>query len=265
MKKTFALITGSSQGIGRAYARELAQRGHHLLLVALPEAILDHTVTELKLGFNNIEINHLGIDLTKSDAPQKVYDWCIENGYIVDILVNNAGLAGTAVFDKSPLEYSDARILLNVRALTLLCQLFIPDLKKLAKAYILNTGSISGYYSVPYKSVYTATKAFVINFSFGIKEELYGTSVSISVVCPNGVYTNDATYERIKAHGLKGRLTAASAEQVAKVGIDGLFKGKTIIVPLFINRLLLILRKIMPFRLEQYILRKEFEKEGKLL
>jgi uncharacterized protein len=262
-QKTYTLITGSSQGIGKAYAIEMAKRGHHLLLVALPETKLEETVNEIKSQYP-IEIDCLGIDLSLSDAPQQVYDWSKAKGYVVDILMNNAGMAGTAIFDQSPLAYTDTRILVNIRALALLCRLFIPDLKKLPKAYILNTGSLSAYYSIPYKSVYSASKAFVLNFTKAIREEMHGTSVSISVVCPNGVYSNEGTYGRINAHGAKGRMTATTTEELAKIAIDGMFKGKRVIIPLFINKFLLFLQKMIPTGLEQFILRKEFMKEVKV-
>jgi short-subunit dehydrogenase len=239
---------------------ELAKRGHHLILVALPDAKLEETANEIKSKFP-VNVDNLAIDLAEKDAPQKVYNWCMEKGYAVDILINNAGVAGTAIFEESPLEYSDMRILVNVRALVLLCRLFIPDLKKLPKAYILNTGSLSAYYSIPYKSVYAASKAFVLNFTKAIRDEMFGSSVSVSVVCPNGVYTNEGTFGRINAHGSKGRMTATSAEALAKIAIDGMFKGKAVIIPLFINKFLLFLQKIIPSRLEQRILRNEFKKE----
>ena len=258
--RTYALITGSSQGIGKAYAMELAKQGHNLLLIALPEPKLEETVNEIKSKFK-VEIDFLGIDLSLLESPQKVFDWCKQKGYIVHILINNAGIAGTAVFENSALEYSDVRILVNIRALVLLCRLFIPGLNKLPKAFILNTGSLSAYYSIPYKSVYSASKAFVLNFTKAIRDEMYGSSVSISVVCPNGVYTNEGTFGRINAHGLKGRMTTTSAEELAKIAIDGMFKGKAVIIPLFINKFLLFLQKIIPYRLEQRILRKEFMKE----
>ncbi len=260
MTENYTLITGSSQGIGKAYAKEFAKRGRNVLLVALPEPQLDETAQEIAQEFN-VKVDTLPIDLSTADAPQKVYDWCKTQNYTVDILVNNAGLAGISVFAESPIEYSDLRIQLNIRALVILCRLFIPDLKKLPKGYILNTGSLSAYYSIPYKSVYAASKAFVVSFSKAIKEELHDTSVSLSVVNPNGVYTNKGAYERIKSHGLIGRIVAISADDLAKITISKMFKGKTVIVPKFANKMLLILQKLIPYKLKQHILRKEFLKE----
>lgn len=261
--ETYTLITGSSQGIGKGYAMEFAKRGHNVLLVALPEPKLEETALEIKEKYP-VKVASLPIDLAKEDAPQNVYDWCKKNDYVVDILVNNAGVAGTAIFEESPLEYSDMRIQVNIRALVLLCRLFIPDLKKLPKAYILNTGSLSAYYSIPYKSVYSASKAFVLTFSKAIRDELHGSSVSVSVVNPNGVYTNDGTFGRINAHGAKGRLTATTSDELAIIAIDGMFSGKTVIIPKFVNKFLLFLQKLIPARLEQRILRKEFMKEVKV-
>ncbi len=263
MQETYTLITGSSQGIGKGYAMEFAKRGHNLLLVALPEPQLDETANEIKEKFD-VNVDTLGIDLSQLKAPEEVYNWCKEKGYVVDILVNNAGIAGTSVFDESPLGYSDLRIMVNVRALVLLCRLFIPDLKKLPNAYILNTGSLSAYYSIPYKSVYSASKAFVLNFSKAIREELRGTSVSLTIVNPNGVYTNEGTFGRIDSHGAKGKWAAISTDELAKITVTAMFKGKAIVTPKFFNRFLLFLQKIIPYKLEQRILRKEFMKEVKV-
>jgi uncharacterized protein len=262
-QKTYTLITGSSQGIGKAYAMEMAGRGHNLLLVALPEPKLEETANQIKSKFQ-VEVDFMGIDLAEIDAPSQVYQWCKEKNYVVDILMNNAGMAGTAIFDQSEPAYSDIRIMVNIRALALLCRYFIPDLKQLSQAYILNTGSLSAYYSIPYKSVYSASKAFVLNFSKAIRGELYGTNVSVSVVNPNGVFTNEGTYGRINAHGAKGRLTATTANELAKIAIDGMFRRKAVIVPLFVNKFLLFLQKLIPSKLEQRILRKEFMKEVKV-
>ncbi len=260
MQETYTLITGSSQGIGKGYAMEFAKRGHNILLVALPEPKLEETAEEIKEKFD-VKVDTLGIDLSQLKAPEEVYNWCKNKGYVVDILVNNAGIAGTTVFDETPPEYSDLRIMVNVRALVLLCRLFIPDLKKLPKAYILNTGSLSAYYSIPYKSVYSASKAFVLNFSKAIRAELQDSSVSVSVVNPNGVFTNDGTFGRINAHGAKGRLTAVSTDELAEIAIPAMFKGKGVIIPKFVNKFLLVLQKLIPAKVEQRILRNEFMKE----
>ncbi len=262
IKETYALITGGSQGIGRSLGVELAKRGHNLLLVALPEPQLDATADEIAQTYG-VKVRTLGIDLSQEEAPEQTYRWCKDHNYTVDVLINNAGIAGTGVFAETSPVYSDKRIMVNIRALVLLSRFFIPDLKLLPKAYILNTGSLSAYYSIPYKSVYAASKAFVLSFSKALRGELKGTSVSVSVVNPNGVYANENVHNRIKAHGLKGKLTAISSEELASIAIDGMYKGKSVIIPKNINKFLLFLQKLIPDALVQEILLKEFNKEIK--
>jgi len=262
MEECFTLITGGSTGIGKSFAFECAQRNRNLILVALPGPELDHTVSEIKSGFN-VEVRHLAIDLTGLDAPCKVYEWCVNQNVKVDFLINNAGIAGSASFEQSDPEYSDVRIMLNVRALALLTRYFIPLLKQCPDSKILNIGSLSGYYPVPYKSIYSASKAFVLSFSKSLAKELESSGIQVSVVCPNGVDSNPLAATRIKSHGLLGKLTTIDSDKLAKLTLDKTEKGKMVYVPLFINRLLLLLSKIIPVRLMNNLLEKEFRNELK--
>lgn len=256
----YALITGGSQGIGKAMALECAKRGLNLILIALPGRELEETALEIKSKYN-VKVHFKAIDLTEKTGPEEVYNWCRDNHYTVNILVNNAGIAGTALFETSTIEYSDLRIQLNIRALVLLTRYFLPDMKKLDKAFILNVSSMAAFYAIPYKTIYAASKAFVLIFSKALREELRNTSIKVSVVCPNGVRTNPGTYGRINAHGLKGKITQITPELLAKKAIQYLFNGKVVIIPGRINRFLLLLKYIVPGSIQQKILAREFKKE----
>jgi len=260
MNKKYTLVTGGSMGIGKAMAHECASRNQNILLVALPGKELEETAREISEKFK-VDVQFLAIDLTGLDAPKKVYEWCINNNFDVDFLINNAGIAGTSVFQESDPEYSDIRIMVNIRALVLLTRYFLPLLQKHEKSYILNIGSLSAYYAIPYKAVYSASKSFVVQFTRAIHEELRNTGISISVVCPNGVQTNEGSFARIKSHGLMGKLTQIPADQLARLSISKVYKGKIVIIPKTVNRILLLLNKLIPSSMEQKILRREFEKE----
>ncbi len=260
MKNNYALITGASRGIGKAFATECASRKMNVLLVSLPNENLEGVSQMLSNDFN-VKSDFLEIDLTENESPENVYKWCKKRNYTVDILINNAGVAGTTIFEKSTLEYSNTRIQLNIRALVLLTRLFIPNLKKLPIAYILNIGSLSAYYAIPYKCVYAASKAFVVSFSIAINDELKDSSVFISVVCPNGVETNKGTFKRIKSHGIVGNITKISAGELAKYSIDKMFRKEVIIIPKRVNRFLIFLKNLLPQKLLQYLLLNEFKKE----
>ena len=258
--ENYSLITGASKGIGKAMALECAKRGLNVLLVSLPNENLSNTSNEISNKYA-VQTDFLEINLTDSNGPQKVYNWCNKNNYNLTILINNAGLAGATVFEKSSLEYNDSRILLNIRALVLLTRLFIPNLKKSTNSYILNIGSLSAYYSIPFKSVYAASKAFVLSFSKSLKDELQKTTISVSVVCPNGVETNKESLQRLKSHGKMGRLTKISPQELAKYSISKMFQKKSVIIPKRINRFLLFVKKILPENLLQKLIHREFKKE----
>ena len=256
----YTLVTGSSMGIGKALANECASKGMNLLLVSLPGQNLQDTANEFATKYN-VKTHFLEIDLTQKESPQKIFNWCKKNNFAVNILINNAGAGGTTQFDASPIEYSDMRIQLNIRALVLLCRLFIPEMKKLDKAYILNVGSMSAFYPIAFKSVYSASKAFVVRFTLAINEELRGSSVKMSVVNPNGVQSNEGTESRIKAHGLKGKLTMVPIDKLAQVSIKRMLKGKVVILPGKIDRFLVVLGGLTPTKFKVKMLAKEFRKE----
>ena len=262
----YTLVTGGSMGIGKALARECARRGMNLLLVALPGPELEQTAKEIREDFS-VKVDTLDIDLTEPPSPEKVLEWCEKNNYIIDILMNNAGIAGSAVFEESSIEYSDERILLNIRVLVILSRLIIPMLKQNKKAYILNTGSFSAYQPLAYKSVYAASKSFVHLFSLALNEELRDTSVSVTVINPNGVRTNAGTFGRIKTHGkLVQKTLIMDADKIAEIAVAGMLKGKKIIVPGFWNRRILQITSTLPtnfkIRKAAKIMRKELLKEG---
>lgn len=262
-EKTFALITGASSGIGKAIAFYCGSKNMNLLLLSLPGEDLASVANEIRMKYN-VFTDFLELDLAQTDGPEKVYTWTESKGYAVNILINNAGVAGTTIFENSDPDYSDRRIMVNIRALVLLCRYFIPELKKHQKAYILNVGSLSAFFSIPYKALYSASKAFVVNFSRALRYELKGSNISVSVVCPNGVRTNAGTHARIEAHGAKGRFTAIAVDKLAEEAVENLLKGKFLYIPLRINWILFYLQKIIPTAIQQKILTREFLKEVKV-
>ena len=244
----YTLITGGSLGIGRALAEECARRGMNLLLVALPGPELEQAASEIRDVYS-IAVDTFGTDLTEPSAPEAVYRWCQDCNYAVNILMNNAGIAGSAIFEESSIAYSDERILLNTRALVILSRLFLPMLKQHERAYILNTGSFSAYQPLAYKAVYAASKSFVHLFSLALNEELRDSSISVTVVNPNGVRTNAAAHDRVKTHGkLVQKTLILDAERVASISVHGMLKGKRVIIPGFWNRSMLQITRLLPLR-----------------
>ncbi|MBW8334781.1 MAG: SDR family NAD(P)-dependent oxidoreductase [Prolixibacteraceae bacterium] len=259
-RTVYTLITGASSGIGKSIAWYCGSLGMNLVLVSLPDESLEKVANEIAEK-HQVKTAFFETDLTKHDSPEEVFGWTQRNNLDVNILVNNAGVAGASVFETSDVKYIDDRILLNIRALVMLSRFYLPVLRTHEKSYILNVGSLAAFWPIPYKSLYSSSKVFVLYFSKSIRSELRGTGVSISVLCPNGVRTNGTTNVRINSHGKIGRLTELSVGAVAKAGIDGMLKRKFVIIPGRINWLVLALGKILPPAILQKLLAKEFMKE----
>jgi len=160
-KKTYTLITGAGSGIGRALAVDAARRGWNLILTALPEEDLDQLSEKLKKEYK-IDVKFFEIDLTKQEAPLKVFLWCQNQCLNVNRLVNNAGIISSGrPFEEDSYTFYEKMMGVNVVAVTLLTRVFLPELKKHSHAGILNVGSTGSFVPFPYKTVYGATKSFI--------------------------------------------------------------------------------------------------------
>ncbi len=231
---SFALITGASQGLGRSIAIELAARQVNLLLAALPNDGLEHTVFICQqMG---VEVYTFETDLTEKGNVNRLAAWANEN-FDVHILVNNAGFGGSRKMTEAPLDYLDSMIRLNANAVALLTHQFLPNLLRQQEAFILNVSSIAAFSPVGFKTVYPATKKFVQHFSEGLREELLGTGVSVSVVYPGPMITNEDIRIRTERQGWLAKQATLPPERVAEMAVSGLFQKKMSITPGWPNRL----------------------------
>ncbi|MDW8296172.1 MAG: SDR family NAD(P)-dependent oxidoreductase [Raineya sp.] len=242
---TYALITGGSQGLGKAIAEILASKGINLILVALPEKSLQETAKDIKEKFG-VDVQTIGIDLTEFHATQKVFDFVRTNNLKVRYLINNAGIGYTESFEKLPFSFIDKLLKINVLSVTQLTHLFIPLLTENAPAYILNIASMAGLFTMPYKTAYSASKHYVVEFSLALREELKSKNINVTVVCPGGMTTNAEVLERINQMGKLGNILTASPELVAQVAIRSMFASKSLVVPKWQVRLYSYLRWIFP-------------------
>jgi uncharacterized protein len=227
--KFYTLITGASAGIGEQLAILCAQKGFNLFLVSLPETGLEKLATEISQKYP-VDIQILNIDLTAYDAPAKVFEFTREKNITVNILINNAGVGFDGKFDMLTPALIDHMILLNVRATTQLTFYFLPEMKKLDKAYILNISSFGSFVPLPYKCVYAATKTYILYFTRGLNSELKGTMVQATSVHPSGV-SSERALEDIRQLSFLKKITALSPSQVAQISLNSMFAGKTFVIP----------------------------------
>jgi hypothetical protein len=223
------LITGASMGLGSAMAWECARRGRDLLLASLPGEGLAETAGKIQSACG-VRVRIHEIDLTGDGAPARLAAWALENGP-VDALVNNAGLGGSRAIGDADPAYLERMIRLNVMAVILLTHALLPELLTRPSARVLNVASLAACGPLPYKTVYPASKAFVLHWSRALGAELRGTSVRVGVLLPGPMRTNADVRGRMDKQGWIGRRTALSAEAAARIAVRGLLKGRAVIVP----------------------------------
>ncbi|HNV30433.1 MAG TPA: SDR family oxidoreductase [Cyclobacteriaceae bacterium] len=232
--KDFALITGASGGIGYYFAHELARKKHNVLLVARSGDKLMELKNLLTERYQ-IQCEYVAMDLSVAGAADQLFDWCTTRNYEINILINNAGYGLFGYFEKQEVTEVKNMMQLNMNTLMELCHIFLPMLKTKPKAYIMNVASTASYQAVPTLSVYAATKAFVVLFTRGLRYELKNTSVSVSCLSPGATSTNFIDRARLQAIKERADKFSMSAGSVARIGIDGMFKGKPEIIPGFVN------------------------------
>lgn len=219
------LITGASGGLGKAFAREFAEHGFNLVLVARSENKLKEICSDFSNRYR-IRAEYICENLSDTSAPQRIYDEIKRRNIHIDQLVNNAGSGNMALVGDAKPQIMIDTIELNVTALTLLCNLFIPDMKAAGKGKILNVSSLGAYQPDPYFAVYGATKAYELLFTESLFGELIGTGVTASVICPGPIKTNWASNA-----GKADSKIAKTPEVIAKIGFREMQKGKLIIIP----------------------------------
>jgi len=256
----YTLITGASEGIGRAMAENCASRGRNLVLVALPGRELEETATYLASEYG-VQVHSYPADLTADNACRELVEWLHGSRIRINTLINNAGIGSSGSFvDLSPDLYL-TQIQLNVRAVMLLTRLLVDDLIQNSPSDILNVGSLAGFFSIPYKSLYTATKSFVITFTRSLREELADHGVRVAVLCPGPVETNYACRQRNLKHGWTARLALKKPAEVADAAVEGMLRNRPVIIPGGVNRAFFMLNLVLPNWVNVWLVKKEFRKE----
>jgi len=230
------VITGATEGIGRAFAEEFAHDGHSLLLVARDAAKLARTAAELTEKYP-IEVRITAQDLTTVEGCEGVEQALRRFGLYADILVNNAGVMVSGFFQDEDLKTVRRLIDLDVRALVDLTLRFLPGMIERGRGGVINMSSMMGYMPVPYQASYAASKAFVLSFSKALSYETMGTGVRVSVVVPGVVTT--ALHRKAGAQNSRylSWFPPWTPEEVARLAYRRFNRGWSLTMPGIINKL----------------------------
>lgn len=256
----YTLITGASTGLGKAFAIECARRKMNLILISLPDENLAKLSEILKQTYN-IEVYYKETDLTDRKAVVDFANWATDN-FSINTLINNAGIGGTQHFIDADPDYLDNMIQLNIRAMTLLTRLILPELRTQDKAYILNVSSLAAFSPVPYKTIYPATKAFIYHFTRGLEAELKDSSISVSVLTPGPIMTNSDVSKRINGQSFYIKLSIMTSEKIARIAVKKLLRGKSVIIPGFMSQLNAFFIRLVPENFRIFVGTRIFKREN---
>jgi hypothetical protein len=226
-----ALITGATAGIGYELAKLFAADHFNLVLVARDEKRLHKVAAELQAAYG-VETIVLPKDLANNAAPQEIFHALRDTP--ISVLVNNAGFGSQGPFAAETLPLSLNMMHVNMDALVQLTHLFLQPMLARRQGRILNVASTAAFQPGPFTNVYYATKAFVFSFSVALAEELAGTGVTVTTLCPG--FTRTEFHERA-AIKRSPSLKMMPAQEVARAGFQGLIKGKGIVIPGAMNKL----------------------------
>jgi uncharacterized protein len=250
--KEWVLITGASLGIGYELAKVFATEKFNLVLVARNEARLKKVADELRAQYG-IETKILARDLSLANAPQEIFDALRDTP--ISVLVNNAGFGWRGAFAECDLQAQALEMMhVNMDSLVALTRLFVPQMLARKQGRILNVASTAAFQPGPFANIYFATKAFVLSFSVALAEELEGTGVTATALCPGSTRTE--FFDRAGMKNLRRDGLMMDADVVARAGFRGLMRGKRVVIPGALNKLTATLANVVPTRLATKVVRR---------
>lgn len=240
------LITGASSGIGKDLAAKFAQGGNNLVLVARSEDTLNALAKQLE-STTPAKVAVQVADLSRPGAAKKLSEALVKQGVEIDILVNCAGVLEHGRFVSIPATDHQNLIDLNISGLTGMLSYFLPGMVERGKGRVMNVASIAAFQSIPSLATYAATKAYVLSLSESLSEELLGTGVTVTALCPGVTETNMMTKAQEKSGAIKlPVIVVGDSETVAEQGYRACLKGDVICVPGVLNRSATIASRATP-------------------
>ncbi|PCJ53075.1 MAG: hypothetical protein COA70_10465 [Planctomycetota bacterium] len=233
--KSWALVTGASSGLGVDFARQLAEQGRNLILVARREQALQDLAAELRELYS-VQVEVVVLDLGTREAANQLFTKTETAGWVVDVLINNAGFGCYGDFLEQELDRVQAMLDLDISTVVRLTHLYGGAMKSRGSGRILQVASVAAYQATPSYSAYAAAKAFVLYFGEGIHHEWKGSGVSCTTLSPGITAT-----EFLKVSGQSAtfyqRSVMMQSPEVVKIGLRAMFKGKPSIVPGILNKI----------------------------
>jgi short-subunit dehydrogenase len=247
-ERPLALVTGASGGIGAALARELARHGHDLILAARGVAAMEALAAELRE--TGAAATVIAADLSQPGAAQTLADDIARRGFKIDVLVNNAGLGAAGRFDRCDPARLGEVLQVNIVALTELTRLLLPGMVERGRGRVMLVASVAAFQPGPRMAAYFASKAYVLSLGEALAYELRRTGVSVTTLCPGATATRFFDVAGAGNSLMANRLRRMMrAEDVARLGYQGLAAGRRVVITGAMNRLVALAGRYAPRRI----------------
>ncbi len=227
--KMTALVTGASSGLGESFARDLARRGHDMVLTSENRKELKRVQADISSRYHT-SVSILEMNLFAADSADRIFDWCRKKNISIDILINCAGIYLNIEREMADIRSIEQVINLHVLSLTKLCFLFCRPMMERRRGYILNVSSINSEFPDPASMTYGPTKRYILSLTESLHCELKERNIHVTCLTPGGIRTNFFTANDVFIPPAI-RHTLISSEACAKKAVDALFRGKARITP----------------------------------
>ncbi|HWQ46737.1 MAG TPA: SDR family NAD(P)-dependent oxidoreductase [Longilinea sp.] len=240
-----ALISGAAGGLGKAFAVECASRGWDVFLTDTADGALQTLAEGLRNSYG-VKVHTHSCDLTDQASRQTLFDRLGGDGITLTELINVAGVDHEGLFFDQTARQIQTIIRLNVEGTLTMIHEILPHRMKETPFHIINVCSLAGFYPMPVKATYAASKRFLLDFSLALREEVRPLGVTVTALCPAGMPTNEECRRSIESQGLAGQLTTMDVGRVANQTINAALAGKAVVIPGEMNRWLQRLGALVP-------------------
>lgn len=250
----YTLITGPTSGIGFELVKLFAKDRNNLVLVARSEDKLEKIRTFFMDKYG-IDIVMVCKDLSRPEAAKEVYDEVKERGITVTNLVNNAGIGTYGLFHEISTDESLDLLTLNIRTLTHMTRLFLPDMVARGKGRVMNVASTAAFQPGPLMATYYASKAYVLHLSEALSEELEGKGVTVTALCPGATTTDFQRKAKVSKSNI-ANFNLMDAKTVAESGYRAFLEGRSLDIPGARNKVSSFLVRFVPRKTIAKVVRK---------
>jgi len=244
-RDSLVMVTGAVGGLGKAFAVECASRGWDLFLTDLRPEPLEVLASSLRNAYG-VKVLTRACDLADSASRASLFDALRSEHLRFWGLVNVAGLDYEGPFHQCSREQIRTILRLNIEGTLVMTHALLAMRDPLAAFRIINVASLAAFYPMPVKATYAASKRFLLDFSLALREELRPLGASVTALCPAGLPTTPECIQAIKAQGMMGQLTTRNVGAVAAQTVDAAIKGRAVVIPGLLNRIMQLLGGLLP-------------------